>query len=96
MIFYSNHMVSSYLVTFMDQSSSSTLPNIKLSQNMVVVLDPSKYSQLVQPMIVFLDHSIMKKALVMVEDILITQLSLAYLTTIYNKKLEIMSFKFKG
>lgn len=69
-IFYSILIASSDR-SFMDQSSSSTLLNIQLNQNMVSVLDPLKYSQLVQPFIVFLNHSILKKAMVMVEDVLI-------------------------
>ena len=89
-------MASSDFISFMDQSSSSVLLNIKLNQNMVVVLDPYKYSQLVQPLIVCLDHSILKKAMVMVEDVPISQLSLAYSSAIYSLKLEIMSIEIQG
>ncbi|CAI9287432.1 unnamed protein product [Lactuca saligna] len=60
---------------------------------MVAVVDPSKYFQLVQPLIICLDHSILKKALVMIEYVPISQLSLAYSIAIYNKKMEVMGFE---
>lgn len=63
---------------------------------MVVVLDPMKYYQLVQPLIICQHHSILKKALVLVEDVPISQLSLVYCTASYNKQIEVMKFEIEG
>lgn len=63
---------------------------------MVAVLDPMKYSQLVQPLIVCLDHSMLKKALVSVEDVPISQLLSAYSITSYNKQMDVMNFELQG
>lgn len=89
-------MASSDRVSFMEQSRSSAMLNIKLNQNMVVGLDPLKYSNLVQPLIVYLDHSMLKKALILSENVPLSQLPMAYSTAIYKMKLKIMNFEIQG
>lgn len=89
-------MASFDCIFFMDQSSSSSLLNIKLNQNMVLLLDPTKYSPLVQPLISCLDHSVSKKYLVLVEDVPISQLQLAFSTASYNKQMDVMKFLLQG
>lgn len=95
-IFCSNQMASSKRISFMEQSSTSTVLNIKLNENVFVVIDPSKYSKSVQPLIVCLDHYVLMKALVIFEDVPISQLSLSYSTTSYNENMEIINFEVQG
>ncbi|CAI9296458.1 unnamed protein product [Lactuca saligna] len=87
---------SAYHVSFIDQSASSIHLVVKQNQNMIVDLDASKYSMEVQPLIECLNHSILKKALTHHEDVPLSTLILAYSTTNYNKKMNVMSFEVKG
>lgn len=87
MTLYSHQMASYDRVSFMEQSTSITLLHINLTRNMIGVLDPFKYSHLVQPLIVDLDLFMLKIALIMFEHVPISKLPTTSSTGIYNKKL---------
>lgn len=89
-------MVSSEHVSFINQLTTSIMLNLKPYQNLVADLNASMYSKMIQPLIVCLNYSQLKKDLTLYEDVLISALSMAYSTTIHNKSLEGMNFEVIG
>lgn len=83
-------------VIIMDQFASTITLVVKQNQNLIVDLDFSKYPKVGQPLIVCLNHSVLRKALVYYEEVPLSALILAYSTSNYNKSTYVMSFDIQG
>ncbi|CAI9296216.1 unnamed protein product [Lactuca saligna] len=83
-------------VIVMDQSASTITLVVKQNQNLIVDLDFSKYPEVVQPFIMCLNHSVLRKALVYYEQVPLSALILAYSTASYNKSTYVKSFEIQG
>lgn len=69
---------------------------VKANQNVILDVDESKYLITVQPMIVCLKHSIMRKALTPYSEVPLFALILAFTSTTYNIVLDVMNFEVQG
>lgn len=86
-------MASFENVSFIDQSASVIMLNIKPNQNLIVDLDESHYNALIKHLIECLRFSPLMKVMTMHEDVSLMHLSKAYSTAIYNKTEEIINFE---
>lgn len=80
-------------VSFMDHTAFSISLIVKLNRNMIVDLDASKCSNVIQPLIECLNQFFLKNALVYHEEVPLYALILAYSIKNYNKSKDVMSFE---
>lgn len=83
-------------ISFMDQTTSSTHLIVKGNQNLILDVDESKYTIVVQPSIVCLKHSVLRKALTHYSKVPTSALILAYTSANYNTVKDVMNFEVLG
>lgn len=84
---------SSKNVCFADQSASMIMLSVKPNENMIIDLDDTRYNALLRPIIERLKFFPLMKALTMVDEVPLVNLSRAYSSAIYNIHDVVISFE---
>ncbi|CAI9264564.1 unnamed protein product [Lactuca saligna] len=85
---------SSDTTSFVDQSTSVLLLNVKSGQNLILDLTASRYNEALKPMIECMRFSPLAQALTMVESIPLLHLSKAYTFVSYLLANGVINFEF--
>lgn len=84
---------STKTTSFVDQSTSVIMMNIKSGQNLILDLDASRYNEVLKPMIECLRYSLLVQALTMAGTILLVHLSKAFSSATYNQREGVIHFE---
>lgn len=87
-------MVASSETLFVAEHSGSTVMlNIKANQNLILVLNSSRYSDELQPMIECMKYSPISQDLTMAESVPMVHFSQAFSSTFYNQNEGVITFE---